>query len=671
MTIRRHAKALHEAYMLILVNTRTAPKSDLAKTFKEFFSESDEAEELITDHQAGILLKVLELLKSTDQGDVTLSVDIAKAALESMSKFDHGRADTGMLTENPPFDDFYWILAMQLSSFIQKNDPGMEPSKVIACEVRCFSKAGHADMVSQHIKSIKDLDTWKVYVKSQFTDPSSLLDTLKTFQEFGPEADDELTSLFIQDFIHAGQSDLARRMLHGSGLLKGPGASVQPAADILKACLEDEDSPTATEIIAKVDKVLEADPENAINITGASTWFDLYTLYQTRGKSLDAVKKVILDLESRFGYTSTIDTINLLVKDAYQANNPSLAKAIIEFAKDQNMELTGYTFLPQVLHKLKHGDLDGALGTWDYVLYDLEPLKPQDMAEPMEQLLRGILSAADFRENQFDEILDNHPKYARRFRPETVVALVEFYLRREEYQNAALLMRKHAPQFTSAARRLLLSNVMRICRDESVSDECVWNIYTMIKALFDEASREIREEMMQICIKRSLMSNALEIFTDMRNHWLEKIKPTESTYLIALSGLGNSWEAIMSVHNSLKLDVHVDPSTKLWNALMRAYTRCGQDEARNAVEFWDELLDSAEGPDETSVVSVLEACSISPVGHQQAQYVWQTLEQRKIPISHRVLGAYVNNLVLTALPEETKETFESELTRNKLNQTTV
>lgn len=670
MTIKRHTKSLQEAYMLLRVNTRTAPKPDLAKTFKDFFKECDDAREMITDHQAGILLKVFELLKSTEQGDVAMTVEIARTALLALSKFDHGRHDVGSLRDNPPLEDSYWILAQQLSSFLQKNDTSGDLSDVADMQARCLAQSGHADLAETHMRSIKDLETWKIYVKAQFQDPSSMLSTLKAFQEFGVEADDELNSLFIQGFIHAGQSDLARRMLHGSGLLKLFGSSLQPAVDILKVCLLHDDSPTTIEIIAKTEAALERDPQKTAALPAASSWFDLYVLHQIKNKGVEAFEKVLDDLRLRYNYLPTITTFNLLIKEAYQGGDSNLAKNIIEFAKKRELDLTGYTFLPQVLHKLRNGDLDGALATWDYILYDLEAPEPEHMAEPMEELLLGILSAPELRDDQFDEILHNHPKYARRFSPETVAALLEFYLRREEYENVAFLMRKHAPHATSDARAMLLDRAMTICRDDAITDECVANIYTMIKALFDDSNRSIREEILEICIKRNLVEKALEIFKDMRDHWLNSIKPTEATYIIALNGLSSSSEAVSTIHNSLKLDTLVDPSTDLLNSLMRAYTKCGQDEARTAVDFWDELLEMDAGPNEDSVVAVLEACSVSPAGYQQAKYVWDTLPQRGIAITARILGAYVNNFMLTG-SEETHTMMHDELSKNELSQNIV
>ncbi|CUS11892.1 unnamed protein product [Tuber aestivum] len=132
------------------------------------------------------------------------------------------------------------------------------------------------------------------------------------------------------------------------------------------------------------------------------------------------------------------------------------------------------------------------------------------------------------------------------------------------------------------------------------------------------------------------------VFQHMRQS--RKRKPSKSTYRAALLGvaINRDLEALRVVHNALKLDPQFDPDTRLLNSLMTAYVACGL--PSRAMEIWENIRRSAQGPDHESVAIVLDACSRFPEGIHRAQVLWGQLRTAGYRFTARDYAAYVEAL---------------------------
>ncbi|KAF2670872.1 hypothetical protein BT63DRAFT_203334 [Microthyrium microscopicum] len=656
INLRRHIKALEEARMYLTINYRTAPKKDLAKSFVTFLRECEASQELVTDFHTGILLKVFQFLKSDELGDVAVTVEDAQLALTAMSNFDYGKSDSGLTRNNPVFQDSYWILANQLSQFIRKTDVDgkVDHDRVTAQEVLCYVQSGYSNIAHSLMPGVRDLACWKAFVRSQYNHPEGLTEAWATFLATETTPNDSLLAIFTQGFVAIGNPELAKQVIEHPLFLTSENCSLRPAADVLSACSQTKDETIARSVISKVDKLLSDRETQNSEIGDRKAWFDTLVLFETSGKLRAAAKATVERLQAQ-GYEPDIETINILVQNAYKTKSPALASDYLELAESLDIRPNGYTLLPRVEFQLQTGDLDGALKTWDHILYELEPLDVNDMPAPMEIFLRALSRAGNPNPVAFDELMDNHGRYTRRFQPETLVEIVEYYLRGEDYESAILVIKKHSLNYTAAGRRLVVDRLVDVAKDPEVSKETSWTAYTIIRALFVETSRHTREQLMQEFIRRESPERALQVFNAMREHWMDEVKPTEETYLIALEGLHTNPSAVNMVWNQLKIDTRVDPSTKLWNTMMRVFAKVGWDEARGAVRFWDELFEMKEGPNEDSAVAVLQACGRSSVGQEQTKEVWRTVQENIVPVTERILGTYIGSLVQTDQFEEAQE----------------
>jgi hypothetical protein len=685
MVLKRVKDSLDETYKLLSLNFRPPPKAAVLKDWLGLLDECRTGQEMVTDVQADTLLKVFAYLKSDELGGVGVSVENAKDALEALSSFDYGRTDCGMLGKER-FGDAYRVLANQLSKFIQKASDGADVAAVITQEVLCYINSGHYDVARPHMERSGDLDLWKHFVKS-LRSAEEVRDALALFKTAGPAADDEIISLFTTAFLRTGEPALARQMVDDTEFLQHYDASLRPAAAIIQECMKADSSDTAEALIFKVHSNPMAERRTVDTTDGMKEWLDAFVLHRSQDESWEQVQSMWNLLRSRHNYVPDIVSINMLIAQAYKQGNADRVHDLLEYAESEEIEIDAYTLLPLLDRQLGGmQDVTGALKTWEQVVFDMPPLETRDMVLVMEKLIRALCTCEPDQMNHttFDELITNHPKYARRFHPETINALTSYYFRNNASLDAVIILKKHAPHFTLAARQLLMSQLVQISneamqsvterdadndsdpymaeRSGSSSDDMdtIWITYSLLRGLIPETPLPIRTQLMTYLVARGFEQQALQVFVDLREHWNMELRPTAETYIAALDSFTRR-RAIRTVHNQLKIDVRVEPSRAIANALIRGYTRAG--EGAYALRFWDELVASQEeeGPDEASVVAALEACErangkISKV--DKLHEVWGVVGKRDMAATQGMFDVYARALLMFGDEEESKSVVE-------------
>ena len=148
---------------------------------------------------------------------------------------------------------------------------------------------------------------------------------------------------------------------------------------------------------------------------------------------------------------------------------------------------------------------------------------------------------------------------------------------------------------------------------------------------------------------------AVHVFNHMREHPWEVNQPTTETYVTALVGVGklHDDESLEVVHNALKLDMNIEPSTKLYNALMLGYLGCEM--PRRALAFWDEIVSSREGPSYESLLIVFKVTEEAPFGERKALQMWKQLRDLDVEITRDLVAAYTGALQGNFLHDEVRK----------------
>jgi hypothetical protein len=265
------------------------------------------------------------------------------------------------------------------------------------------------------------------------------------------------------------------------------------------------------------------------------------------------------------------------------------------------------------------------------------------------------------RKYEFDTIMavvEDLNERRTRFPPETVAALAILHLKRDEYHDVADLLNTHVHHYSIEERAIVRETFANFCLDRNNSIARVWDTYMIFQQIFNEANRETRTSIMQEFLTRNRADMAVHVFNHMREHVSDDVVPTVDTYCIALAGAGklNDGESLAVLHNALKLDMNIEPSTKLYNALMLGYSGC--EKADRALGFWDHIVHN-EGPSYNSLLIVFKVCELAPFAERKTVALWKQLQELDIEMTRDLIAAYLGALGGNFLFDEAREVVES------------
>ncbi|KAK0274972.1 hypothetical protein LTR35_011394 [Friedmanniomyces endolithicus] len=358
------------------------------------------------------------------------------------------------------------------------------------------------------------------------------------------------------------------------------------------------------------------------------------------GRMLDVMERAnegMLDKESwRRPDTATI---NALVEYAISKDDPYTAERFIALGRDRGIEPDARTYVLQMAYRLGVNDIDGALTAY-------KNLQTMDLSsdEDIPAVNKLIVALCSSKQHDFDTIMnvagDLSDRRAR-FEPRTVATLALLHLDRDELHDVIDLLNTHAYHYSSTERNTVRDMIVAYCLDANTPVFRSWDAYLIIRDVFDELNREARTELMTNFFARDRPDMAVHVFNHMRAHSRADTMPTPDTYITAFLGTAKrqDLESLEVVHNQMKLDFNINLTTRLRNALVIAYTACGR--ARKALQFWDAIVASREGPSYNSIHVALRACERSPFGDLKAKEIWGKLRKMNVDLDSTMWASYI------------------------------
>ena len=228
-----------------------------------------------------------------------------------------------------------------------------------------------------------------------------------------------------------------------------------------------------------------------------------------------------------------------------------------------------------------------------------------------------------------------------RFEPLTVSKLSLLHLNRDEVHDVIDLLNTHSYRFSSTERESIRNAILDYCLDKTTPTPRCWDGYTILRSIFDEMPRPQRTDLMVSFFERERPDMAANVFQSMRTHSRPDTIPTIDTYVAAFLGSAKlrDLESLEVIHNQLKLDFNIDTTTYLYNALIIGYTACGK--PRRALDFWEDIVASKEGPTYNSIHIALRACEKAPFGDLKAQDIWAKLKKQNVELDQSLWASYV------------------------------
>ena len=407
--------------------------------------------------------------------------------------------------------------------------------------------------------------------------------------------------------------------------------------DVLRSCMREREFKWG-------DIILKTLLEN--HSDDKSTWDVAFSWAAAKGRGVDEIERMMkFNIRKNEGKTNlhpTIETINMLASQANENDDPYTAERYIALGQKWGLEPDALTYLIQLNYRIKVKDLAGAM-----VAYS--SLRGQDSSEVdhVSCMNRLIVAFCEQRSQNYDTIMslvDDLTECKGEFSPATVAALSSLHLQRGEMDDLHDLLNTHTFSLGLPDRELVRQVLSNHILDLKILELPAWATYKILHAVFHETSVPVRADLMNSFFARNRSDMATHVFSHMRQAQVKEQRPTIDTYAACLAGIAKlrDAESLQTVHNMSKLDTEIELDTRMRNALMLGYTGCG--DPRRALAFWNDIVQSREGPTYSSIQIAFMACERALDGEREAQKIWNRLKGGEIEVTREIYAAFLGAL---------------------------
>ncbi|TQN67702.1 Complex I intermediate-associated protein 84, partial [Colletotrichum shisoi] len=379
------------------------------------------------------------------------------------------------------------------------------------------------------------------------------------------------------------------------------------------------------------------------------------------GKGLDDIKGMF-DVVARHNPDDSsvlpdIETINGLLEVAIEKKDPYLADRLVSFSSELGIRPDATTYLLQMDLKIRAKDLAGARAA--YMQLPKTEVSGEDDLPLVNRYLQALCYQAKLDFKAIREMLDILEERVATLDPETVVALCTVFLKNDQQFEVMDTLSLNVFQHSNEQRRSVRDAFVAYCLDKKNSTARIWDAYSILRQYFQETSVESRVQLMNAFFDRNRPDMAIHVFGHMRQHVNPTFHPTSDVYVQCFEGMGRcpDLDSLGLVHNMLKMDTKIQPSTKMFNALMIAYGACKKPSL--GLEFWQDIVRSAEGPSYNSLEIVFFLCEIKAFGDRIARDIWNKIEKMEIDVPLAVFAAYCGGLAGNGNLQEVQSTIRT------------
>lgn len=339
-------------------------------------------------------------------------------------------------------------------------------------------------------------------------------------------------------------------------------------------------------------------------------------------------------------------TFNGLLQVSVDLKDASLAARLLSLDLAKKFSSHVETRLMVLRLQLETGLLDEAKKSFQ----DLKTVAPGKGSQPQilkeyRHIMNNFLvtlteqSPPDFK--FISSVLESVDQGHVSLEPNTVASLCLQFLENDQHFDVMDLLSGHSFLYSEAQREVVQNAFVTFCIDPNTSTARAWGTYQLLQQFFQDASFERRVKIMEAFIERKRSDMAAHVFGHMRAHRNKSYHPKAETYISCLEGFqrGSDLKSLEMVHNMLKMDTTIQPTPRLYTALMLAYTACGR--PWRALDCWNEITRSQEGPSYASLEAVFWTLEKKPHGDAQAREIWEKLERMDVEIPAPVYIAYV------------------------------
>ena len=651
------------------LRARPPPATELADAFKKFFAIRAKTGEPLEDVQISLTMKVLLHLQKADEGlpDFGLPTDKLQMALDTLKN------GPGRSQKSEDVRQFAGAIYNEIKRRRENSTEDAELTKryiseTIPSYVEVLSRYGTPlkgrQVLLDHWKGFREqigIEPWKHVLQGLAInqDNDQLRQTVRTLVDHDILFTSDLRALVVQTLAKTNNLSYTREWYDFSPT-ETSSLPLETKLEVLKLCIRHKAFEWGQSIL---DELLEKG-------LAKSTWDMVFLWAAAKGKGIEEISRMMdvmvrREKKSEISIMPDIETFNSLIRMANENNDSYRAEQYLALAQKRGVDLNAETYLMQCDYRLKVGDVDGARHAYRK-LQEYEVPPDRDVAI----LNRFIVTLSKESTPNYNSIMSYVEELIDRkgkFEPPTVAALAQIHLERNEAFDLIDLFETHVYQYGTKDRNRIMDILVKFCLDRSKQSARVWDAYEILRETFPEVSNDIRLQLMNSFFARKRSDMGLHVFGHIRQREVKELRPDAEAYIQCFAGLGSlkDLESLHLIHNMLKLDSQVEPDTRMFNALMLAYTAC--DQPTRALDFWNDIVYSREGPTYNSIQIALHACEIEPFGDRTAREIWSKLQRYQIDVSREVYAAYLGAIAghgqikeVIRLVNETKAQIDSD-----------
>ena len=638
---------------------RRQKPEEVAQAFVEFFRAKLDTSRPLEDVQAQHALTAFEYLQETAAsgewtGLATEEIRLALNSLKLMSK--EYRTHNGLARMLFAELQRRWETSAHDETESARKDQDIIPFILVLAQ---SGSALYARELAEEYweDSLKDTRAplWPMLLQGLIREKKSdeLQNTVDIMHKHSVPFDAKIHQAITTYFAHQEENMEMTKTWYSRSIASGQLPTAYTNATVLKLCIKKNELDWG-------DGIFKSLLEGGVEDLGV--WKIILQWSAAKGRSVDEIERMIQVMVNRSKERGKdlhpdIDTINGLIWLANSKNDPYTAERYLSLGQKLGLQPDARTYLLQLEYRLKVGDLGGARTA--YARLKSEEVPNQEDLPLSNKLIVALCEQQPQDHDAVMGLVDDIGERKGRFEPETVVALSRLHLRRDEMDDLVDLLNTHAFHYGLEQRALIADVLFTHCLNPSVSVSRAWETYNILRQTFPETDVSARTALMNQFFKRGRSDMATHVFGHMRQQQVKSSRPSVFTYAQCLAGLGRAadLQSLETVHNMIKLDSEIEPNTQLYNALMLAYSGCG--ESSRALEFWQDIVHSREGPTYASIQIALRACEKVPFGERHAREIWGKLQRFEIEVTREIYAAYVGALAGQSLFDECVELIDN------------
>lgn len=648
------------------IQARPPPAKELVKGWRTFFGHKVSKSEGFNSIQAQHVLRVFKHLQKLDSedADYRLSVEDLRLPIRTFYNLPEDNGDThaelakllhAEWLKRPVEDEAQRESDFRLLISVLTGTGHTTEAKELV-EAHTFGPERHRDA------KVTTRWCWDLilggYAKEN--NETELLKTLEYTQERGLSVYFSKTQHIMTKF-YAARNDVeatkmwySKPLVHITGFKRSSVPEPETLAIVLEFCIRNDELDWCKSVFRDV---LEKDPNKA-------TWdIVLQWAAGVMGKGVEDVERMMRVMIRRSASANGTDsiepdivTINGLVELAMSLNDSYLAERYIALGEKFGIRPNANTFILQMKYRADANDLRGAQEAYD--LLQAEEIRNDEDLPAINIFLRALCASKNDHYTRIISITSDLDERSKRLEADTVCALTTMYLQRDELDDLIDVLQTQSYHYTLEERTRIINTMIKFATDSDTNTVRAWEAYNITRQVFDETSTEQRTQLMNEFFSRNRCDMACHVFGHMRQHSILNRRPKLETYVQCFEGIAKCGdrESLDMVHNMLKMDSSIEPNTKLYNSLMLAYTAC--DDADRALDFWDDITNTDEGPSYKSLEIVFWACGRKPFGDRKAREIWNKMRRMEIEVTGKVFAAYIGALSGQGKFEEARDMLE-------------